>query len=212
MTTETKVLPLERWKDFYRKLPYGVIKNGFLVDPEDPLHLIPDPEQIFWLEKGFDYIEGGSSYREVGDWLVQKLKKQITHATVSNLYKTYRKPYVNYKTNRRKGVAHDRDTRKIIATKVKARAAAKKADKLFQEAELSKKKLQPHDFPEGRPEKKAVEVSVFKDSQNKTTLDIIFKPNPGPQEDFLQSTESQILFGGAAGGKLKSEFPAPFSQ
>jgi hypothetical protein len=29
---------------------------------------------------------------------------------------------------------------------------------------------------------------------------IVFKPNPGPQTDFLAATERQVLFGGAAGG------------
>jgi hypothetical protein len=30
--------------------------------------------------------------------------------------------------------------------------------------------------------------------------DIIFAPNPGPQEDFLASSEQEVLYGGAAGG------------
>ena len=32
------------------------------------------------------------------------------------------------------------------------------------------------------------------------TNDIIFQPNPGPQTDFLASTEQEVLYGGAAGG------------
>lgn len=30
--------------------------------------------------------------------------------------------------------------------------------------------------------------------------DIVFKPNPGPQTDFLSSSEREVLYGGAAGG------------
>ena len=30
--------------------------------------------------------------------------------------------------------------------------------------------------------------------------DIVFKPNPGPQSDFLSSSEREVLYGGAAGG------------
>jgi hypothetical protein len=30
--------------------------------------------------------------------------------------------------------------------------------------------------------------------------DVIFKPNPGPQTDFLASTQQEVLYGGAAGG------------
>lgn len=31
---------------------------------------------------------------------------------------------------------------------------------------------------------------------------IVFKPNPGPQTEFLSAVERQVLFGGAAGGKV----------
>jgi hypothetical protein len=34
----------------------------------------------------------------------------------------------------------------------------------------------------------------------KKAQDIIFQPNPGPQEDFLASSEQEVLYGGAAGG------------
>ena len=30
--------------------------------------------------------------------------------------------------------------------------------------------------------------------------EIIFEPNPGPQTDFLASTEQEVLYGGSAGG------------
>ena len=30
---------------------------------------------------------------------------------------------------------------------------------------------------------------------------VVFKPNPGPQTEFLSATERQLLYGGAAGGK-----------
>lgn len=34
----------------------------------------------------------------------------------------------------------------------------------------------------------------------------IFSPNPGPQTQFLAASEMEVLYGGAAGGELKSEF------
>ena len=30
--------------------------------------------------------------------------------------------------------------------------------------------------------------------------DVIFEPNPGPQTEFLASTEQEVLYGGSAGG------------
>jgi hypothetical protein len=29
---------------------------------------------------------------------------------------------------------------------------------------------------------------------------VVFKPNPGPQTDFLSSSEREVLYGGSAGG------------
>jgi hypothetical protein len=34
--------------------------------------------------------------------------------------------------------------------------------------------------------------------------EVVFRPNPGPQEEFLAATEPEVLYGGAAGGELKS--------
>lgn len=34
----------------------------------------------------------------------------------------------------------------------------------------------------------------------KAAQDVIFAPNPGPQEDFLAATEQEVLYGGSAGG------------
>ena len=42
--------------------------------------------------------------------------------------------------------------------------------------------------------------------------DVIFKPNPGPQTEFLASPEREVLYGGAAGGEPKSWFTASFPE
>ncbi len=39
-----------------------------------------------------------------------------------------------------------------------------------------------------------------KEQTPEPTREYIFKPNPGPQEDFLASAEQEVLYGGAAGG------------
>ena len=41
---------------------------------------------------------------------------------------------------------------------------------------------------------------------------VFFRPNPGPQEDFLAADEREVLYGGSAGGEPKSWFlPPPFT-
>jgi hypothetical protein len=39
---------------------------------------------------------------------------------------------------------------------------------------------------------------------------VAFRPNPGPQTEFLAAPETDVLYGGAAGGEPKSWFPASF--
>lgn len=39
----------------------------------------------------------------------------------------------------------------------------------------------------------------------------VFKPNPGPQTEFLASPELEVLYGGAAGGFNKSFYRHPFT-
>lgn len=50
---------------------------------------------------------------------------------------------------------------------------------------------------------KVLEEDVFevaKEEGDAKEDDVLFRPNPGPQEDFLASSETDILFGGQAGG------------
>jgi hypothetical protein len=59
-------------------------------------------------------------------------------------------------------------------------------------------------------EEKYRSAAVISESQNISKLlqkrlqkperDIAFKPNTGPQSDFLASSEQEVLYGGAAGG------------
>ena len=48
--------------------------------------------------------------------------------------------------------------------------------------------------PKAYAEVKAAEFNV------EEAQDVVFKPNPGPQSDFLSASEREVLYGGAAGG------------
>ena len=206
---EDTLLPLERWPDKTRKVPYGAVKLGFIVDPNDPYHIIPHPETIYWLEKGSDYLEAGSSLREVCEWLCQKLSRDnMVHQTLANSYNEFRKPYVRTKTHKRKLPSPSKETRKVIAAKVSAHYAQKNAERIAKEHELSKKRLKTEDYdtPPVPVEPKTKPFLLRDDDPDNKAPRILFKANPGPQSDFLSSTEQEILFGGAAGGEPKSWF------
>ncbi len=198
------ILPLDRWTSFTRKLPYGVIKTGYKVS-NDPLLLVPDPEKIFFIEQAFDHLQNGNTLRETAEWLSQKIHQTVSHQTLSNLYREYRKPFTFFKTEKKEGKKHSAETRKLIAEKNKAHAQVRKVEKLQAEILAKKKRLKEEDFPNGRPvvEKEPPVFSIpatgiDKFSKEKKKL---FVANPGPQSDFLQATEREILYGGSAGGE-----------
>lgn len=207
--TEDNQIHLDRWPSYTRKIPYGIVKTGYIVNPDDPLELIPDVEQIKWIEQAFNYLEGGSSLREVSEWLGQKLKKTVAHQTLSNLYRDHRKSWVRTKTNKRKGPKRTKESLKLAAAKANITKAVKKANELEKKKKLEAKKLKPQDF-DIPPVPKEKTVAIFKDAP--ATVNIVFQPNPGPQTLFLSASEQEVLYGGAAGGEPKSWFFRLLSQ
>ena len=202
---EDNQIKLERWPDWRRKLPYGKIGVGYKIDPEDPYHIIPDEDQIIYIEQAFDHIDKGASLREVNEWLSQKLLRSIVHQTISNLYKKHRKPFLNRKTDRRiltGKVKRDKESVEKAVAKRAVTMAQKKYEK------LSNRKIADEEFPEGPTHRKEPYRGGFKDpAETKRAkppvpqeVNYVFKPNPGPQYDFLSASEEEVLYGGSAGG------------
>jgi hypothetical protein len=209
----TDSLPLHRWSDWYRKIPYGKIGFGYQQDPLDPYHIIPDPEVIQYIEQAFDYIDAGSSLREVCEWLSQKLLKSMVHGTVSNLYKKHRKPFLGGKKTKRKILTGEIVRSKEAIEKQKAKRAITIARKNYTKLDekYKDKQIKAEDFPD--PSKIPTKGTVsnlphlnpdkdFDRSKPRPSSDIsiVFQPNPGPQTDFLSATELEVLYGGSAGG------------
>lgn len=198
-------LPLDRWPSWKRKIPYGKIGYGYKINPDDPYEIIPDPEVISVLEQAFDHIEAGNSWRDVTEWVSQKLKSSMVHQTLSNLYKKHRNPYRNYpaKIRTRKPLSKEVETLRVA--KVSARQAQRKVQKL----EAERGKLKEEDFPEGAPVKKKApggwatpeeKAAKVHKPPVPSDISIAFEPNEGPQTWFLSATEEEVLYGGAAGG------------
>lgn len=212
-----QALPLHRWADWYRKIPYGKIGFGYQEDPSDPYHVIPDPEVIVHIEQAFDYIDAGSSLREVCEWLSQKLLKSMVHGTVSNLYKKHRKPFLGGKKTKRKILTGEIVRSKEAIEKQKAKRAItiarKKYTKLDEKYKDKQLKIEDFDDPSKIPTKGTVSnlphlnpsIPFNRDDDRQVPkasndISIVFQPNPGPQTDFLSATELEVLYGGSAGG------------
>lgn len=204
---DSPLLPLDRWKSWTRKIPYGKIGVGYKVNPQDPLEILPDIDQIVHIEQAFDYLDKGSSLRETSEWLGQKLLKSVSHQTVSNLYKKHRKPFLNRMTNRtilKKEIKRSKESIEKSLAKKRLTDARKKYEKLSKEPQ---RKIPDEEFPEGPVHRKEpYRGGTFNPEERipakpkNPDIDFVFVPNEGPQTDFLASTELEVLYGGAAGG------------
>ena len=63
---------------------------------------------------------------------------------------------------------------------------------------------------EQKQEVKIAEVE-YETSNIEEHANVLFKPNAGPQTDFLAASEREVLYGGSAGGMLKSDTLPPFA-
>jgi hypothetical protein len=72
--------------------------------------------------------------------------------------------------------------------------AARKMEQLFDKDIQSKSNIvTDEEIKDGIPEQ-------IREDMLAEDADIVFKPNPGPQTDFLAATEKEVLYGGARGG------------
>ncbi len=191
---------LKRWPQKERKLDYGSIQMGYVLQEGSRRILVPNPEVVLLLEQAFDFLEAGNSLRECAEWFNQKNKTSITFATLNNLYNKHRKPFVRTKTNKRKAGRHTRETKKIIGEKAALRAHIRRTDKVVTELKekQARKAKQIPDSEKPVVTPKVTSHDIFKQAPVETR--VLFKPNPGPQTFFLSAPEEEVLYGGAAGG------------
>lgn len=205
MSDNDRQLPLHRWQPYTRKLPFGKVKTGYIANPENLLELIPDPEQIIFIEQAFNYLDAGSSLREVSEWLGQKLGSSIVHQTISNLYKKHRRPFLGgQKTKKRVGRKMTKEERIMNGKKIAVRMAEREVERRKKVLEESKGKLKPEDYDRPPEPKVRTPAASTTDASSLPSLSqeikFAFVPNEGPQTEFLSSNENEILYGGAAGG------------
>lgn len=204
----SKELLDERYPVTTRKLEYGKISKAYLVDENDPHLLLPNIELIEYLEQAFDFVDGGTlSARTGAEWLSENTGVYFASSTFNNLYRKHRRPFVDgRKIKAAKRPHHFNKLTKAEQTlreeKKRAKQALKRlersAEKVKKEHEARVYKTKPKTTTNTRPGENVVE-EIQKEVQDEK-LNVVFQANPGPQEEFLASTEREILYGGAAGG------------
>lgn len=183
-----------------KRTPIGYIRDV----RDDNVYWIPDLEKIFHIDEALDQLDAGISLREVADWLSQKIEDAPSHAGLNIIRKRLRPnfirkrqpPKVVKKTMAQR--AEELRRKKNRLEKLKIKNAEKRIAKREQEiddirgtAKADKVPLLVSEPGDGY-DWDAIEVG--EDEQ------VIFRPNPGPQTEFLAATELEVLYGGAAGG------------
>lgn len=180
--------------------PYGYeSKDGFFE---------PIPSVLSLLSQAMDMASEGASLREATDWLnaeaaLRGYTRSISHVGFNNIFKEFRKPESKKPKKTKKQIAEEKKrlklSRKIAAERRRATAAQKRAERL--EA-LKNSTPESQDLPTpsiiSSPSPSSPEPEALPEEVQER--EIIFKPNPGPQEEFLAASEFQVLYGGAAGG------------
>lgn len=202
--TEDWPSPRPRPQNKAGKIPYG-----YVVDPDNENQYIIDPEQIKIIEEAFDnYSNMTMSLRESADWLFlnnRRAHRILTHAGFAHLWKEKRadlpSPRAEDNERRRYGVKkarlkakHYKDGAKRGALRRSINAKERKLQELEQKRKEKEQRQKEH---VGNEVKRL--IYDFESIKQKEE-EIIFKPNPGPQTDFLSASETQVLYGGAAGG------------
>lgn len=186
------------------------IPYGWKECEDDPSMLESIPIEIEALRRGILFVQDGRySYKGIAAWiskhagrtisaqglqtaLVRQRKYDIEHPEeeLTNLITTDELP------SKRKGGG--KPTRSDLGQK-----SNKKAKKKYEELAAARRE---------RVKQRKARENKFENQKNRVFLeeaiqdvsedeqDVVFKPSPGPQTDFLAATEDQVFFGGARGG------------
>jgi hypothetical protein len=186
----------------YARLPYG-----YQPTEADPCVLEPNPEMAPLIKEALDYIDSGGALRETAAWLTEKTGVRISHQGINRIWRERRG--ADPKNEREKKQKKQRQKQKPKTGPDKKKAQIKrKASDAKRILTMQEKKLQnwvePEEYKNGKKAPDPYPTDSISD-----TLDheaepaeqrVVFKPNPGPQTEFLAAPEQEILYGGSAGG------------
>jgi len=191
----------------------GQMPLGYKVSPEDPLLLIADPDQTPYLDKALEMLDKNASLKEAQEWLLVNGKIEVSQM---GLKKIWDRLHGHKDTPRKRRLAALKDGtinehNRKLKEKAKKRAQGHRAGGKITQLKLAQKKKEIEQ--KKREARIHGNTSVTYDFEKiPKEKEVVFKPNPGPQTDFLAASEREVLYGGAAGGEPKSWFFCLLSQ
>lgn len=166
------------------------------VCPNDPKMMEPNPERTALLEEAIASLNAGLSLREVSDWITERSGIKLSHMGLSKIWnKVGRERAAKVMPKPKRSMAEHKEIRRkkrIASEKNRINYAKKRIERLGGQIEEIKLEEEMK-----KPLRGVVEIDYLPEDSNQN---IIFKPNPGPQTEFLSAEEQEVLYGGAAGG------------
>ena len=196
---KSKIIIQEKWESKTRPNPTAKIPYGYQANKEDPLLLEPIQEVVDKVSVALSHLDNGHSLREIARWLSGESDHPISHQGLSNIWKRFRgdtksNPRAKKLLERKKKNTPKTKTEKEAYQLRQKRAAGKRSITV---AEKKLKEITQQATNGVAPNGLGGFESIPSIPQDK---DILFKPNPGPQTEFLAANEREVLYGGSAGG------------
>ena len=197
--TDDPDFPIKRRANASSKIAYGYIPTK-----EDPRVCVPDPAFMPFVREALDHIDQGGSLRETAAWLTEKTGVSISHQGINRIWKERRGSLPENQREKQQKKQRKKLAPKTGPAKAKAKIKRKASDAkrvlVMQQKKLDAwvDKDKPEDNIKSVPLSESLDFDSIEKNQEDRT--VVFAPNPGPQTDFLASSENEVLYGGAAGG------------
>ena len=176
------------------KLPFGFDRE---VDEDGVGWHVPDPKALELLGEAIEHVRSGRSVRSVAAWLEAETNRKLSGTRLHKLAWTEEELDDRRKKRRKKLTPEQRKLEDLKNTEKQTRIKAEQAKRRLDKAKSKK-------------EQSIVEGLDFADEPTEDTREVAFRPNPGPQTDFLSANEREVFYGGArGGGKTYSLLIAP---
>jgi hypothetical protein len=177
------------------KRPYGFDSYR---DEEGQAWFVPHKPTIDLLAEAIDHIRSGRSVRTVAAWLEDKTQRKLSATRLHKLAWTEEELAERRKDRRKNLTPKQRKIEDLKNTEKQTRIKSEQAKRRLERARAGSG-IQTGSEPES-----------FSDAGQPLERDVAFRPNPGPQTDFLAANEREVFYGGArGGGKTYSLLIAP---